>query len=94
MRNRETHRDTVRSESLGLVARNRREEGIALSVARQSDLGGGNEEGKLGRAGNRYGVQFKVVFEAIRELHGPPTTKKRKIGFLVKERAARYGRTP
>jgi hypothetical protein len=32
------------------------------------------------------------VFDAIRELMAPPESKKRKIGFLVKERAARYGR--
>jgi uncharacterized protein len=44
-----TDRDPVRFESLGVVTGNRWEEGIALSVARQSDLGGGNEEGKLGR---------------------------------------------
>ena len=41
----------------------------------------------------RYDAQFKVVFDAIRELMAPPTPKKRKIGFLVKEPAARYGRT-
>jgi ORF6N domain len=37
--------------------------------------------------------QFRVVFEAIRELMAPPEPSKRKIGFLVKERAARYRRT-
>jgi hypothetical protein len=41
----------------------------------------------------RYDAQFKVVFDAIRKLMTPPGSKKRKIGFLVKERAARYGRT-
>jgi hypothetical protein len=41
----------------------------------------------------RYDAQFKVVFDAIRELMAWPEPKKRKIGFLVKERAARYGRT-
>jgi hypothetical protein len=34
-----------------------------------------------------------TVFEAIPELMAPPEPNKRKIGFLVKERAARYGRT-
>jgi ORF6N domain len=41
----------------------------------------------------RYDGQFKVVFDAIRELMAWPEPNKRKIGFLVKERAARYGRT-
>jgi ORF6N domain len=40
----------------------------------------------------KYDAQFKVVFDAIRELMTPPEPRKRKIGFLVKERAARYGR--
>jgi hypothetical protein len=48
---------------------------------------------KLETLEKRYDAQFKVVFDAIRELMAPPTPKKRKIGFLVKERAARYGRT-
>jgi hypothetical protein len=47
---------------------------------------------KLDTLEKKYDVQFKVVFDAIRELMAPPTPKKRKIGFLVKERAARYGR--
>jgi hypothetical protein len=36
--------------------------------------------------------QIQMVFEAIRQLMAPPAPNKRKIGFLVKERAARYGR--
>src|SRR5438128_1942985 len=40
----------------------------------------------------KYDAQFKVVFDAIRQLMAPPEPSKRKIGFLVKERAARYGR--
>ena len=47
---------------------------------------------KLAALEKKYDSQFRVVFEAIRELMAPPTTKKRKIGFLVKERAARYGK--
>ena len=47
---------------------------------------------KLEALEKRYDAQFKVVFAAIRELMAPPTPKTRKIGFLVKERAARYGR--
>jgi hypothetical protein len=47
---------------------------------------------KLAALEKKYDAQFRVVFDAIRELMAPPALKKRKIGFLVKERAARYGR--
>jgi hypothetical protein len=40
----------------------------------------------------KYDSQFKIVFGAIRQLMTPPEPKKRKIGFLVRERAARYGK--
>ncbi len=43
----------------------------------------------------KYDAQFKVVFEAIRELMKPPklpVTPKRKIGFQLKEKQTRYGR--
>ena len=48
---------------------------------------------RLNEMEKKYDAQFRVVFDAIRELMTPPESKKRKIGFLVKERAARYGRT-
>jgi ORF6N domain-containing protein len=47
---------------------------------------------KLAALEKRYDAQFKVVFDAIRELMAPPEPNKRKIEFLVKERVARYGR--
>jgi len=47
---------------------------------------------RLNQMEKKYDAQFRVVFDAIRELMAPPPLKKRKIGFLVKERAARYGR--
>jgi hypothetical protein len=40
----------------------------------------------------KYDAQFKVVFDAIRQLMTPPEPKKRKIAFLVEEKAAAYGR--
>ena len=46
---------------------------------------------KLATLEKKYDAQFKVVFEAIRELMAPPTPKRRKIGFLVSEAAAKYG---
>jgi hypothetical protein len=47
---------------------------------------------KLEALEKKYDAQFRVVFEAIRELMTRPENKKRKIVFLVKEGAARYGR--
>jgi hypothetical protein len=47
---------------------------------------------RLNKIEKKYDAQFKVVFDAIRQLMTTPEPKKRKIGFLVKERAARYGR--
>jgi hypothetical protein len=35
---------------------------------------------------------IRSLFEAIRPLMAPPEAKKRPIGFLTRERAARYGR--
>jgi hypothetical protein len=47
---------------------------------------------KLAALEKKYDSQFRVVFDAIRELMAPPEPRKRKIGFLVKERASGYGR--
>ena len=41
---------------------------------------------------SKYDAQFKVVFDAIRQLMTPSEPKKKKIGFLVEEKAAAYGR--
>ncbi len=46
---------------------------------------------KLAGLKKKYDAQFKVVFDAIRQLMAPQESKKRKIGFLVKEKAVRYG---
>jgi hypothetical protein len=46
---------------------------------------------KLADLEKKYDAQFKVVFDAIRQLMTPPEPNKRKIGFLVKERSPRYG---
>ena len=46
---------------------------------------------KLADMEKKYDAQFKVVFDAIRQLMTPPETKKRKIGFEVRESRARYG---
>jgi hypothetical protein len=39
-----------------------------------------------------HDVHIRSLFEAIRQLMKPLEPSKRKIGFMVKERAARYGR--
>jgi hypothetical protein len=38
----------------------------------------------------RYDAQFKVVFDAIRQLMAPPTKLRRSIGFRVEEPRPRY----
>jgi len=45
---------------------------------------------KLNALERKYDAQFKVVFDAIRQLMAPPDKKKRGIGFLVKEKAGTY----
>ena len=40
----------------------------------------------------KYDEQFKVVFEAIRQLMAPPERERKKIGFEVKEAAGGYGK--
>jgi hypothetical protein len=40
---------------------------------------------KLDTLEKKYDAQFKIVFDAIRELMRPPESKKRPIGFLVEE---------
>jgi hypothetical protein len=47
---------------------------------------------KLAVLESKYDAQFKVVFDAIRELMNAPTGKRRRIGFIVSEKAAKYGR--
>ena len=49
-------------------------------------------ERKLAALENKYDEQFRVVFEAIRQLMTPPETERKKIGFEVKESGVPYGR--
>jgi hypothetical protein len=42
--------------------------------------------------GNCDYLDIQNRFDAIRQLMSPPGPKKRKIGFLVEEKAAAYGR--
>ena len=45
---------------------------------------------KLDDLEKNYDAQFKVVFDAIRQLVAPPDKPRKKIGFSVKEPRARY----
>jgi hypothetical protein len=45
---------------------------------------------KLDELEKKYDAQFKVVFDAIKELMKPPESKKRPIGFLVEEAKVPY----
>jgi len=47
---------------------------------------------KLDELEKKYDSQFKMVFDAIRGLVAEPEPKEKKIGFLVKERWALYGK--
>ena len=46
----------------------------------------------LERKYESHDMHIRSLFEAIRQLMTPPEPKKRKIGFLVKERSTKYGR--
>lgn len=45
---------------------------------------------KLAALEKKYDAQFKVVFEAIRQLMTPPDPPRKRIGFEVREANARY----
>jgi phage regulator Rha-like protein len=45
---------------------------------------------KLAELEQKYDEQFRVVFDAIRELMTPPDPSRKRIGFGVKEGRARY----
>jgi hypothetical protein len=47
---------------------------------------------KLEALEKKYDAQFKVVFDAIRQLMAPPAAPQKKIGFQIKEKRAVYGR--
>ncbi|MCZ6624718.1 MAG: ORF6N domain-containing protein [Deltaproteobacteria bacterium] len=48
--------------------------------------------GELERQVTTHDSHIRSLFEAIRQLMAPPEPRKRKIGFTVKERAAKYRR--
>jgi hypothetical protein len=44
---------------------------------------------KLSEMEKKYDAQFRVVFDAIRQLMAPPEPKRREIGFHVKDESAK-----
>ena len=51
-----------------------------------------NLERRLNELERKYDSQFKVVFEAIRQLMAAPGRPPKKIGFHLREKRATYGR--
>ena len=47
---------------------------------------------RLAALEKRYDAQFRVVFDAIRQLMAPPERSRRSIGFRVEEARPAYGR--
>ena len=47
---------------------------------------------KIEQMEKKYDGQFRVVFEAIRQLMAPPVKPRKKIGFLAREPRAKYGK--
>lgn len=45
---------------------------------------------KLDDLEKKYDAQFRVVFDAIRQLRAPPEKSKRQIGFRVEEPGVKY----
>jgi len=50
-----------------------------------------NKLAELARHIEDHDDQIHAIFEAIQQLMTPPETKKKKIGFMVKEKRAAYG---
>jgi hypothetical protein len=49
-------------------------------------------ERKLTALEKKYDKQFKIVFDAIRALMSPPEKPRKRIGFDLRERRAKYGK--
>ena len=52
-----------------------------------------NLERRLNELERKYDSQFKVVFDAIRQLMAAPEKQPKKIGFQLKEKRVSYGRS-
>ena len=67
---------------------------IMRAFTRLREILGTHEElrRKIEPMEKKYDTQFNVVFEAIGQLKAPPVKPKRKIGFDLKDKPARYGK--
>jgi hypothetical protein len=65
---------------------------IMRTFVKLRELIASNKElaGKLAELEKKYDAQFKVVFDAIRQIIYSPEKPKREIGFRVKEAVAKY----
>jgi phage regulator Rha-like protein len=59
---------------------------------RQMLASNANLERRLNELEKKYDSQFKVVFDAIRQLMAAPEKPPKKIGFHIREKRASYGR--
>jgi hypothetical protein len=48
---------------------------------------------QLERKIEKHDGEIKVIFDAIRQLMSPVVPKRKKIGFEVREKEAKYGKT-
>ena len=51
-----------------------------------------NLDRRLNELEKKYDSQFKVIFDAIRQLMAAPEKQPKKIGFQLREKCAAYGR--
>ena len=51
-----------------------------------------NLERRVNELEKKYDAQFKVVFDAIRQLMAPAPSSRKKIGFHLRERRVAYGK--
>ncbi len=64
---------------------------VRAFIRLRQDLGARADlEGRVADTEKKYDAQFKVVFDAIRQLMTPPSSKKKEIGFRARERRASY----
>ncbi len=59
---------------------------------RQMLASNANLERRLNELEKKYDAQFKIVFDAIRQLMAAPEKPPKKIGFQMREKRASYGR--
>jgi phage regulator Rha-like protein len=83
---------------LSSVLRSKRAVSVNIEIIRafvrlrQMLASNANLERRLNELEKKYDSQFKVVFDAIRQLMAPKEAPKKRIGFQLKEKRAIYGK--